>query len=215
MARLTSTSLFFSTGNEITSKRWIYPLGTVKVFYQSAAPTGWTKSTTHNDKSLRVVSGNGGGSGGTTVLSSAFISHSVGGPVSVTSSSIGSQAIDLNQIPSHSHPTSTVSLSINPQNPDGSFTGGDVQYTGSPANYTYTTIDWPGDENIPYFDPYQQADFSSYNWARSTPGDWGGVAEGSQTNNHAHPFPISASTSLPSLDLGTQYIDVIICSYDG
>jgi hypothetical protein len=44
--------------------------GVVMVFYQAAAPTGWTKSTAHNDKALRVVSGTGGGSGGTHALTS-------------------------------------------------------------------------------------------------------------------------------------------------
>lgn len=43
---------------------------TAMVFYQAAAPTGWTKSVAHNDKALRVVSGAGGGAGGTHGLSS-------------------------------------------------------------------------------------------------------------------------------------------------
>ena len=33
------------------------PSGTKMLFQQTAAPTGWTKDTTHNDKALRVVSG--------------------------------------------------------------------------------------------------------------------------------------------------------------
>lgn len=49
-----------------------FPTGTALVFYQSAAPTGWTKQTTHNDKALRVVSGTGGGSGGTSAFSTVF-----------------------------------------------------------------------------------------------------------------------------------------------
>ncbi len=39
------------------------------VFFQAAAPTGWTQDVTHNDKALRVVSGAGGGSGGTNAFS--------------------------------------------------------------------------------------------------------------------------------------------------
>lgn len=42
------------------------PSGTVMVFFQASAPTGWTKSTAHDGKALRVVSGTGGGSGGST-----------------------------------------------------------------------------------------------------------------------------------------------------
>lgn len=53
----------------------LIPSGTVMVFYQAAAPTGWTKLTTQNDKALRVVSAAGGGSGGSHSLS-AGVSHS-------------------------------------------------------------------------------------------------------------------------------------------
>lgn len=34
-----------------------FPVGTKMLFQQTTAPTGWTKDTTHNDKTLRVVSG--------------------------------------------------------------------------------------------------------------------------------------------------------------
>lgn len=47
-----------------------FPSGTKMVFFQASAPTGWTQDTTHNNKALRVVSGSGGGSGGTHDLSS-------------------------------------------------------------------------------------------------------------------------------------------------
>jgi hypothetical protein len=50
--------------------------GTLMLFQQTAAPTGWTKQTTHNDKSLRVVSGNAG-SGGSTAFTSVFASRGV------------------------------------------------------------------------------------------------------------------------------------------
>ncbi len=45
--------------------------GTKMLFQQTNAPDGWTKDTTHNDKSLRVVSG-AAGSGGATAFSSVF-----------------------------------------------------------------------------------------------------------------------------------------------
>lgn len=48
-----------------------FPSGTKMVFFQAAAPAGWTQVTTHNDKALRVVSGVGGGSGGTHGFSAA------------------------------------------------------------------------------------------------------------------------------------------------
>lgn len=53
--------------------------GTALCFYQASAPTGWTKQTIQNDKFLRVVSGTGGGTGGSWVLASEA-SHTHSGP---------------------------------------------------------------------------------------------------------------------------------------
>ncbi len=47
------------------------PSGTLMLFQQTAAPSGWTKDTTHNDKALRVVSGTAS-SGGTSNFSTVF-----------------------------------------------------------------------------------------------------------------------------------------------
>ncbi len=48
-----------------------FPSGTSMLFQQTAAPTGWTKQTTHNDKSLRLVSGSVG-TGGSVAFSTAM-----------------------------------------------------------------------------------------------------------------------------------------------
>ena len=47
--------------------------GTIMLFQQTTAPTGWTKITTHNNKALRVVSGTAS-SGGATAFSTIFAS---------------------------------------------------------------------------------------------------------------------------------------------
>lgn len=47
-----------------------FPAGTEMVFFQAAAPPGWTQNTTNTDHALRVVSGSGGGTGGTDNFSS-------------------------------------------------------------------------------------------------------------------------------------------------
>ena len=52
----------------------VIPTGSVMLFYQTAAPTGWTKITTQNNKALRVVSGSGGGTGGSNTFTSTFTS---------------------------------------------------------------------------------------------------------------------------------------------
>lgn len=54
-----------------------FPSGTVLAgFVQTAAPTGWTKSTTHNNKALRIVSGTVS-TGGTTAFTSVFTSRTI------------------------------------------------------------------------------------------------------------------------------------------
>jgi hypothetical protein len=61
--------------------------GTALLFYQAAAPTGWTKSVTNDNKALRVVSGaTGGSAGGSVAFTTAFASQAVSGTVGTTGS---------------------------------------------------------------------------------------------------------------------------------
>lgn len=105
-AKLTSTGVSFSDGTVLNSKYGIVPQSSVSIFFQASAPTGWTKSTSNNDKALRVVSGTGGGTGGTTAFSSIFPTSLR--PVSVPgvpmSGSTGNHTLTEAQLPSHSHP---------------------------------------------------------------------------------------------------------------
>jgi hypothetical protein len=131
MATLTSTGIRFAAGNEISTRGWMFQSTTTWVFYQASAPTGWTKSTSHDNKALRVVSGTGGGSAGTNSFTSTMSSFNYAGTLS-SSDSTGGTALSTPQIPSHSHTTSGFSLTGVPQlfNPDGAFigwNGGDVQ----------------------------------------------------------------------------------------
>lgn len=66
--------------------------GTVMLFVQTSAPTGWTKSTTHDNKALRVVSGTAG-TGGSVAFTTAFASGL----------SAGATTLNTTQIPSHNH----------------------------------------------------------------------------------------------------------------
>jgi len=69
------------------------PAGTVMPFYQAAAPTGWTQVTSVNDRALRVVSGTGAATGGTTAFSTYFSG----------SSNVGATTLTESQMPSHTH----------------------------------------------------------------------------------------------------------------
>jgi hypothetical protein len=87
--------------------------GTRVLFQQTAAPTGWTKDTTHDNKALRVVSGTVG-SGGSVAFTTAFASQAVAGSISVGVSAgtlavsagslgVGSTTLSTSQIPAHGH----------------------------------------------------------------------------------------------------------------
>lgn len=77
------------------------PTGTVMLFVQTAAPTGWTKSTANDNKALRVVSGTAS-TGGSTSFTSAFGTPSVSGSLSGT---VGATTLTTAQIASHTHTT--------------------------------------------------------------------------------------------------------------
>jgi len=76
--------------------------GTVMLFYQSAAPTGWTQVTSLNDYAMRLVSGSGGSTGGTTAFSTVFSNQSPSVSVSV-SGTVGGTTLALSQIAGHAH----------------------------------------------------------------------------------------------------------------
>lgn len=50
-----------------------FPAGTALSFFQASAPSGWVQNTSNNDAFLRVVSGAGGGTGGSA--SAATLAH--------------------------------------------------------------------------------------------------------------------------------------------
>ena len=75
------------------------PSGTRMLFAQTAAPTYWTKDTTHNNQALRVVSGTAG-SGGSVAFTTAFTSQTPSGSVGGT---VGGTTLSWNQMPGHTH----------------------------------------------------------------------------------------------------------------
>lgn len=77
------------------------PAGAVMLFQSTNAPNGWTKSTTHDNKALRVVSGNAS-TGGSVAFTTAFASQTPTGNLSITGS-VGATTLTTSQIPAHSH----------------------------------------------------------------------------------------------------------------
>lgn len=122
--------------------------GTVMLFVQTAAPTGWTKSTTHNDKALRVISGTVG-TGGSVAFTTAFASQAVSG----TNGASGAYTLATADIPSHLHtqreagtPGTTADMAYGQGNAtlQGTYTigstGGGGSHSHSAASFTGTAI---------------------------------------------------------------------------
>lgn len=188
MATLTSSGVRFATipaVDELNSRRGIFPTNTAWVFYQASAPTGWTKAVTQNNKALRVVSGTGGGSGGTNSFTTTMSSFTLGGTLTSTNST-GGTGLTEPQIPGHTHPTA-LGLSAVPGlfNPNGTFIG------------------WNGGDVA-----------RSTGWTQTSPG-YGSAGTSPAGTNHLHPF--SGTATLPNQTVGieVQYIDIIICTFDG
>lgn len=113
------------------------PAGTAMLFAQTAAPTGFTKSTTHDNKALRVVSG-AASSGGSVAFTTAFASQAVSGTVGTS----GATTLSTSQIPSHVH-------GVNHADPDGTprvttgnssegISSATTQATGGGGSHTHT-----------------------------------------------------------------------------
>lgn len=107
--------------------------GSLMLFQQTSAPTGWTKQTTHDNKALRVVTGTAT-PGGSTAFTSVFASRTPAGSVSVSGGSVGNTTLITSQIPSHTHPQGCVnSTNAAPASPSlGAITNG-VQTSTGPA----------------------------------------------------------------------------------
>ena len=96
-----------STGGAGANPAWSprtaeFPSGTVMLFQQTAAPTGWTKQTALNDYGLRVTSGAVGVTAG-TAFSTVF-----------AQTAVGNTTITTTTMPSHTHtsPAPGVTISV-------------------------------------------------------------------------------------------------------
>lgn len=105
------------------------PSGTLMLFAQTSAPTGWTKSTTHDNKALRVVSGTAS-SGGSVAFTTAFSSQNV-----------GSTTLSTSQMPAHTHSYSTYTGGGNfiyQSGDNGDTTSGTTDSTGGGGSHNHS-----------------------------------------------------------------------------
>jgi hypothetical protein len=102
-----------TSGNVLTSNgtTWVsqaaaaFDTGTVMLFAQTTAPTGWTKNTSTGDNSaLRVVTGTAS-TGGSVAFTTAFTSQTP--TINTSGLSAGATTLSTAQMPSHTHSVST------------------------------------------------------------------------------------------------------------
>jgi len=198
--RLTGSGIIFNDSTTLSSKYGIFPQTTMTIFFESSAPVGWTKSTAHSNKALRVVSGTGGGSGGSTPFTTVFDSQPISGPITVTGT-VNNEELSISEIASHSHPASIGN--------DGDH---NHDYTGVVGASPNGQQPGSGPRTINSSPPFTSDSTSP------SPASW---------NNHSHSVPINTtggpavhnhpwSGSAPlstSLDFEVAYIDVILCSF--
>lgn len=183
---------------------WVnIPAGTVMLFVQTAAPTGWTKSTAHNDKALRVVSG-AASSGGSVAFTTAFASQAVTGTVA-------SYTLTTSDIPSHNHSATSTSTSSSSSTSSVTDPGHAHSYTaptsgavavsggGIPINNTGTTGSTTGSQTTGITVGTTTTTTTSTSTSIGNTGGGGG---------HSHGF------SAPNINLAVQYVDVIIATKD-
>jgi hypothetical protein len=187
-----------TSGNVLTSNgsAWVsqaapvpesFPSGTLMLFQQTAAPTGWTKQTTHNNKALRVVTGTAS-SGGSVAFTTAFASKAVTGTVSVSATTgqvaapvtVGNRTLSTPQIPSHAHNAGSA---------------GQVQFSTSP-----------------YAQQVRRLNSSSP--ATANAGGGGSHNHPGSGGQHAHPVSAPATFSGTAINLAVQYVDLIIAAKD-
>lgn len=189
---ITTTGNITASTGTITAASFVgawanIPSGTAMLFAQTAAPTGWTKSTTHDNKALRVVSG-AASSGGSVAFTTAFASQSVTGTVA-------SYTLTTADIPSHNHTaTSTDSGHVHGPLDPGATPNFLTRLAGTAwlafnSGTTYT---------------FGQAATTASSTANitTTIGSTGGGG------GHSHGFTGTA------INLAVQYVDVIIATKD-
>ena len=151
-----SATSFRGDGGSLTGVQ-PFPSGTLMLFQQTTAPTGWTKQTTHNDKALRVVSGTAS-SGGSTAFSSVMASRTPTG--SNSGGSVSNTTLTASQLGNHSHAYTAPSSNNSGLNaqyvykaPSGNFqvpsgaganTGGINEGSGGSHNHGFTNPSFTG-----------------------------------------------------------------------
>jgi len=191
VASVDSTGLITAAGEQYDA----FPSGTVMLFVQTAAPTGWTKSTAHDDKALRVVSGTAS-SGGTTAFTSVLTSRTIA---------------EAN-LPVHTHGVSGTTAA------EGSHTHTFSATTSTDGNHSHTYLNHPNHTSSDGTgNPHPSG--SSLSSATTDAGGShnhgvSGTTAAGTSHTHSISFTSASTGSGTAMDFAIQYVDVIIATKD-
>lgn len=173
---------------------------TSMIFNQASAPTGWTKQTgtALANTAMSIVTGTGGGTGGSDSFYSTFASSrntdSSGATVSV-SASVGNTTLSTPTIASHNHPRPGLNGVAGLPAPNG-INVGNCNPNGPDANRGININPVPEHNSV------------------FAPIDLGNTGGGGA---HGHPFSVNSSSlggniSMPAMDI--KYANVIVANKD-
>jgi hypothetical protein len=179
----TTATTYFGSGANLTGID-IIPAGSLMLFQQTSAPTGWTKATAHDNKALRVVTGSAS-SGGSNTFAAAFnnnqtVSGTTGGTGVTITGSTAAHTLTIDQMPSHDHRE-----------------GSNSEFGTTSSTFTGATRNTGNQDD-------------GRNFQTETTGGGQGHSHDVGTlagSSHTHTFS-------DTFNLDVQYVDVIICSKD-
>jgi predicted acyltransferase (DUF342 family) len=234
-----ANSAYAQANTATTTAVGLLPSGTTMLFVQTAAPTGWTKSTAHDNKALRVVSGTAS-SGGSLGFTSAFASRAVSG-------SIGGTTLTADQIPNHSH-TFSASATTGTVSSDHVHSGITASQNANHGHSGSTDSQGSHTHNVPLIitdgDDGRYGVNGGFDWVTRTVSTQAAGAHnhnistgienavhqhsfstGGISANHNHSVSVSGTTSAlggsashthsftgTAIDLSVQYVDAIIAT---
>lgn len=98
------THIIFNDSSTQATQGIEFVSGTVMLFRQNTAPTGWTKSSSFDNAALRVVSGTiNATQSGVVPFTETFANTTPSISVNTSGLSAGATTLTTTQIPSHSH----------------------------------------------------------------------------------------------------------------
>jgi hypothetical protein len=183
-----------------------FPAGTKMLFQQTAAPTGWTKDTTHDNKALRVVSSTAG-SGGSVAFTTAFASQVVSGSVAnATATNQNATATNQNATATNQNATAT--------NQNATATNTETTAGGTVGNTTLSEAQMPSHSHRTSATSTPNGDFVGL--TGGTGGGWGLAAgtnnviyrleftSAGSSNSHNHTFTGTSHTHTQNAHTHTQ-----------